>query len=230
MNLRLAIKSVVVFTMLFCFSSKAQNDNAKVDAKTNKLRFLFDENRQKLGAVSFSYQIPITTGNNFIGNGFEGDQGFAFRIKFYVYKQLFIGYNTGNSRFDVVDTSVLGNYTLSRVRENFLYIGYDFLPLPKVKLGINTSVSGTVRFINSVDNTPDNQDTGSLYSFGINLEYECINNINLFAEYAFRSTNTNIEVPDELRAVFETGTYNTINIGVRFTFGDSDIFGLFSGL
>jgi hypothetical protein len=224
MSLNLAIST---FFCLLVSVANAQKDAMQVDNQSSKFKFLYDDSRQRLGSVSLSYQMPITTGSNFIGSGFKGRNGYNFKIKVFPYKHFFIGFAEGTSQFDVVQLSILGNYTSSRIAESFFYVGYEFLPLKNVRLGVHTSIGGRIVFSNAVPNSNGNRDTGNLSSFGFNIDYEFIKNLAFFAEYAFRQMKSNILVPEALQSTFEKGTYNTINVGLRFSFGNKDLFGQF---
>ena len=195
-----------------------QND----DSKSNL--FLYDRSRQRFGAVSVSYQLPIPTGTNFIGQGFSGDQGYSANLRLFPYKQFFIAFSYGMSEFNVKDRSVVGNYNSANAEERYFALGYEFLPLKKFRFGVNASVGGRITLTNRVTNSSGNKDTGRLIVYGLNLDYELSQVISVFCQFAFKRMKTDIIVPGALSNVFEEGTYNTINIGLRFSFGRDDIF------
>ena len=66
-----------------------------------------------------------------------------------------------------------------------------------------------------------NRDFGKLRNFGVTLEYEFVRNLNILLEYNWRKIKTDIRVPNELKSFFEEGTYNTLNVGLKFNFGSA---------
>jgi len=217
-NLRISI----VALLSCCNFAFAQADST--DTKEDKLIFLFDDNRQKLGDVWLSYQIPQSVGDNFVGQSLEGKSGYNVSLRCFLFKQFFVGYTFGSSKFDVLSPSSTGNINSVSARESFFNLGYEFLPLKRLRLATHVAVIGDVKFINDIDREEDIMDTGSLSNFGFSLTYELTNHLSLFADYSFRKTKTDIEVPNELQPFFNEGTYRTINFGLRFSFGRFDAF------
>lgn len=218
MRLNLATKVLII--LVFGLQLNAQNDSISKRTQTSKISFLFDEERQYFAAMSITYQNPMPYGDNFIGEGFEGKGGYNFKVQVYVFKNLFVGFSYGFSHFDNINTELLGNYTESTVEEISGVIGYEFIPLPKVRLGVNTSVFGNATLTNSIQSGYGNRDFGKLRNFGVTLEYEFVKNLNVLLEYNWRKIKTDIRVPNELKPFFEEGTYNTLNIGLKFNFGN----------
>lgn len=216
----LNFRTSIVLIILFSSFAVSQNDSIS-DQK--KLKWLYDDSRQQMGSVALSLQLPTPTGNNFVGQAFEGDAGYNFRTRLFLYQQFYVGYAFGTSNFDVIDRSVVGNYGSSRVRERYFYLGYEFLPLKNLRLGIHSSISGKATFDNTIENTSDNKDTGNLWHFGAYVDYEVLRNLSLFVNYSFNRINTNIEAPVAIQSTFETATYNTLSFGIKFGFGDKDM-------
>lgn len=216
------VTSIVAFS-IFSICTFAQIEIDK-NADSLKTSIFYNHSRQKLIDVSLSYQKPIATGNNFVGQGLEGENGYNFNIRLFVYKQAFIGFTYGRSQFDVIEPSILGNYTSTTIEERFLFAGYEFLPFDKIRLGLYSSFTGRLTFSNNVVNNSGNKDTGNLWSFGINLSYDFTKTISAFGDFAFRSSRTDIDAPEAFQSTFESGTYNAINFGLRFSFGKDYIF------
>lgn len=221
MPLNLAIKFLIV--LVFGLQLNAQNDSISQKTKASKIPILFDDERQYFGAVALTYQNPMPYGDNFIGEGFEGKGGYNFRLQVYVLKNFFLGFSYGYSQFDNIKKELLGNYNESSVEEISGILGYEFVPLPRVRLGVHTSILGRATLSNSIQSGYANRDFGKLRNFGVNLEYEFVKNLNVFVEYNWRKIKSEIEVPDELVSFFEEGTYNTFSIGLKFNFGDIDM-------
>lgn len=219
MRLNLATKVLII--LVFGFQLNAQNDSINQNKKNSKIPFLFDDERQYFGAMSIAYQNPMSYGDNFIGEGFEGKGGYNFKFQIYVFKNFFVGFSYGFSNFNNINTELLGNYTESTVEEISGVIGYEFIPLPKVRLGVNTSIFGNATLTNSIQSGYGNRDFGKLRNFGVTLEYEFVRNLNILLEYNWRKIKTDIRVPNELKSFFEEGTYNTLNVGLKFNFGSA---------
>ena len=140
----------------------------------------------------------------------------------FLYKNLFIRYSGGRSSFDITNTELVGNYTKSRLGERFFSLGYEFVPLNKVKIGVNASIYGTFTLENTIENG-EQRDTGNLRSYGLSLQYEVIRNLSIYTAFDFRQLKTNIEAPESLTSFFRKGDYNTFNIGIRYAVGDKDV-------
>ncbi|WP_138434379.1 porin family protein [Winogradskyella algicola] len=218
MRFNLATKILII--LAFGFQLNAQNDSIGQNKKKSKIPFLFDDERQYLGAMSLTYQNPMPYGDNFIGEGFEGKGGYNFKFQVYVFKNFFVGFSYGFSHFNNINTELLGSYTKSTLEEISGVLGYEFVPLPKVRLGVNASVFGNATLTNSIQSGYGNRDFGKLRNLGITFEYEFIRNLNVLLEYNWRKIKSEIEVPNELKSFFEEGTYNTLNIGLKFNFGN----------
>ncbi|APY09509.1 hypothetical protein BWZ20_14885 [Winogradskyella sp. J14-2] len=220
MSLHLIIKTLIVIT--FGLQLRAQGPKVN-DIENSKIPILFDDSRQYLGSVSLAYQLPIPYGNNFIGKGFKGRDGYNFKFHFYIFKNLYAGFSYGFSSFNNNSPELLGNYGSTQTEEIFGTLGYEFVPISKVRLGIFTSILGRATLSNSIPSGNGNHDSGKLSNLGINLEYEFIKNLNIYIEYNWRKIKTNIRVPEELSPFFRTGTYNALNFGIKFNFGNADM-------
>ena len=225
MSLSLATR--YYFTLLFVSIGYSQNKEVSSvrDTETTSVKksIFYDDKRQKSYSVEYSFQLPTATGNNFMGEALDGKNGYSLRFKLFLYKQFFVGYNQSGSNFDVTDTALVGNYSSTRANERFFYLGYELLPINKVRLGLYSSFGEKITFSNAIDNTDDNKDTGDLWAYGVYLDYEVIRNLSLFVEYSFRNVTTDIQAPTQLQTYFEKATYNTVNFGIRYAVGNEDV-------
>ena len=214
MSLILIIRVFVI--SIFCSASFGQDS-------ISSSNFLYDSQRQKSMSLAVSYQNFEVSDSNFIGLAFEEEGGFNTDFRIYIYKNLFLGYTSGRTRFNVINQSIVGNYDSTELRERFLHIGYEFLPLTNLRLALNAAIYGEVRFQNKNEGREINTDTGNVHSFGVGLEYEIIKNLYLFGRYDYRIINTNIAVPQDVQSIFEKATYNAINFGIKYTVGNKDL-------
>ncbi|BAO76996.1 outer membrane beta-barrel protein [Winogradskyella sp. PG-2] len=221
--MRLTSLIKILFCIVVCIQLQSQNDSINIENDNSKFKFLYDESRQYLGSVSLSYQSPSSYGDNFIGKGFEGKDGFGFGFNVYVYKNFYVGLNYGFNNFDIVDKELIGNYKRTQIEERYFTLGYELLPLSKIRLGIYTSIGGGATLSNTSDSGFSNRDSGSLWSYGLRLEYEFIENLNFSVEYNWRQIKTNIKTPTEISSFFEKGTYRVLNFGLKFNFGREDL-------
>ncbi|NRD18787.1 hypothetical protein HNV08_01905 [Winogradskyella eckloniae] len=186
--------------------------------------------RQKFVSFSVGYHIPISSGNNFVGSAYSGKSGYDLRLKLYVYKQFFMEYNNSISYFSVDNNALVGNYNKSKFQSNFLYFGYEFLPAPHFRLGVNAALFGETKMTNTGFNLSEGfqNDSGQLSSYGLYLAYEIQSQISLYIDYAFRTVKTNIRAPQEIESFFSKGNYNTIGVGIMFLLGKRDFISRFT--
>ncbi|TBV25093.1 hypothetical protein DMZ43_12315 [Meridianimaribacter sp. CL38] len=227
MSLYFPIKTfyVAVF-VLFAFSAFSQSSSEKDSVSSN---ISYENNRQRFGFFSMGYHNPNTTGDNFMGDGLQGKSGFDFKFQMYVYKQFFLGLYTGASYFDVKDVELVGNYKKSTLNESYLYIGYEFLPADRMRLGALASFYGDSRFKNYYSKTSNvyQVDKGNLNSFGVYFNYELSSHFMIYIDYAYRTTKTEINTSTELNQFFEKGKYHSIGIGLIFALGSKDVLSTF---
>ncbi len=227
MNLRLPIKTFCLsifmgITMtMFSQVKSTQRANANTGISSSKAM----EYRQRFGFISVGYHSPITTGDNFMGQGLEGESGLDFKFQIYVYKQFFLGLYTGASYFDVKDNSIVGNYNKTSLSEGYGYVGYEFLPADRLRLGVLASFYGGARFKNHYSKSRNvfQVDRGNLSSFGVYFNYELSSHLMVYIDYAYRTSKTDIKVAPELNDLFERGNYHSIGIGINFALGTGDL-------
>jgi hypothetical protein len=226
MSLHLIIKKAVLCLFIaFAVGLNAQNNEGLKEAIESDVSI--PDSKQRNVAYSIGYHNPIPTGDNFIGNGLEGNGGLNFKVQIYVYKQFFVGGSLGASYFDVKDPSILGDYKKTRIAEQFLFLGYEFIPTENFRIGLTASVFGKARYKNQKSDNVYQIDTARLNSYGIYLTYEISREFMIYLDYAFRIDKTRINVPTALEGTFRKGAFSQIGIGLKFSFIGKDFISLF---
>lgn len=215
------------FSLLFSMFCIGQNGKEVEDDFDKDLNII---NSQRLGYFSADYYFPQPNGNNFIGRGTEGKSGFNAKLQFYVYKQFFVGITLGNTYLQVSDPSFTGNYSKTTIRNQYLFMGYEFLPFDKTRFGLSLGIIGDAYYHNTsfTDSRKAFQnDKGKLRSYEVYFDYEIDNNFSLYFNYAYRNDKMKINAPPELQSNFERSSFHTFGLGIKFNFGSTDIFSLF---
>jgi len=232
MTLRSLIKAVwLIGIYFFCLIGFAQETSSGSESETNSKSTFFDsKERQRFFAVMIGGHKPFTSGDNFMGEGLEGKFGIDFKVQMYIYKHFFIGLSTGASYFNVKNQELLGAYKKSRIAENYVYIGYEFFPADKLRLGLNISIDSDLDYKNTGFSTPDiseQNDSAKLNRYGLYLNYELSKHFMVYLDYGYNVSKTEIVVPAELNNFFKKGKYNTIGLGLVFTIGSRDLISRF---
>ncbi|MGV6831915.1 MAG: hypothetical protein ACWA5P_10220 [bacterium] len=221
MNLLLIIRKGIFFILSILGSfSFAQENNVDSDSlSTKKSRYI---------SYALGYNNPIPTGDNFIGQGLQGNGGFNFKVQIFVYKEFFVGASLGASYFNVSDQTVVGNYNKTRIAEQYLYVGYEFEPISDFHIGLTASVIGSSRYKNTVSESIFQRDSARLMSYGAYFAYEIVDEIQVYLDYNYRIDRTQIDVPNALESTFRRGKFHQIGLGIRCSFiGDNFITSLF---
>ncbi|WP_411766317.1 outer membrane beta-barrel protein [Winogradskyella sp. A3E31] len=225
----LTTKIFFVFVAL-CFSlvvsSQDEEQEDDIDIEINEQDFT----RQRFASFNLGYNAPITTGENFMGDGLKGRGGMNFRFHLYPYKQFFVGVGLGQNYFKVKNKALVGNYQKTTLTEQYLYVGYEFLPAEKMRLGVSASLIGDAQFKNKYNLQSDNvsqTDHGRLASYGLYFNYEIGGNFMVFIDYSYKTSKTKINVPTELQSTFNRGTYHNIGFGLVFVMGTNDFLSRF---
>ena len=221
MTLRSIFRKGIFFLLLVLgsFSFSQEMEVATDSLETKKYRYI---------SYALGYNNPIPTGDNFIGQGLEGNGGFNFKVQTYVYKDFFVGVSVGASYFNVADQIVVGNYNKTRIAEEYLYVGYEFEPLLDFYLGLTVSIIGSSRYKNTVSESIFQRDSARLMSYGAYFVYEIVDEIQVYLDYNYRIDRTKIDVPNTLESIFKKGKFHQIGIGIRCSFiGDNFITSLF---
>lgn len=220
MSLTLHIRSKIIFPVLFiCLCCFSQNDS--INKEKNQVN-----NRQIFISIALGYVNPVTTGNNFVGNGMEGKGGYNIKTQVFIYKQFFVGYNFGNTFLKVNNQQITGNYTSTVVSSESFFMGYEFLPSIKTRLGFNIGFLGKASYDNRGSTNGDDyyqKDTGTITYYEAYADYEFGDNIAFFLSYNYRTDRMNIVVPELLQSSFNQAAYHTFGIGFRIYIGKSDV-------
>lgn len=204
--------------MLLNLSLSVNAQEHNIETQKTEIKDSLEDSKQRYISYSIGYHNPIATGDNFIGNGLEGNGGMNFKLQIYIYKQFFIGGFLGASYFKVKDTKTIGNYERSRIAEQYAFIGYEFVPTKDFRIGVTASVVGNSRYKNKYNSEVHQNDSANLQSYGVYLTYEISREFMLYIDYAYRIDKTKIDVPVALEDTFKKGTFNQIGIGVKFSF------------
>jgi hypothetical protein len=226
MSSHLIIKKIVfcAFMAVACGLNAQTNDSIKKSLETD---IPITDTRQRSVAYSIGYHNPIPSGDNFIGNGLEGNGGLNFKFQIYFYKQFFIGGALGASYFTVKNPEITGSYKKSRIAEQYAFVGYEFLPTNDLRIGLTASVVGNARYKNKYSGGAFQSDSARLQSYGFYVTYELSREFMLYIDYAYRVDKTNIAVPATLENTFRKGTFSQIGIGIKFSFVGKDFISLF---
>lgn len=188
--------------------------------------------RQRIGNVSSDYYIPISTGNKYIGKGLSGKHGFNFRTQAYIYKQIFVGFNGGQTYFDVEKPELVGNYERTSASNYYFFVGYEFLPLKDFRVGLSVSLFGESQYKNThYTYTSFNAqkayqvDNGRINAYEAYIDYELNRYLAVYVKYSYRNDRMKIDAPAELESFFDRAQFHTIGIGIKCLFGNSNIFG-----
>ncbi|WP_458628417.1 hypothetical protein [Winogradskyella sp. PC D3.3] len=232
MTLHSAIKALVlIFGLLYYSVGFAQDKPDDNESKTaSSSTFFNSEERQRFFAITVGGHKPFTSGDNFMGKGLKGKSGIDFKVQMYIYKHFFIGLASGASYFDVKNQELLGSYRKSRIAENYAYLGYEFLPTDKLRLGLNISIDGDLDYKNTGFSTSDiaeQHDSAKLNRYGLYLHYELAKHFMIYIDYAYNVSKTNIDVPSQLDNFFSKGKYSSVGIGLVFTIGSRDLISRF---
>ncbi|WP_179352873.1 hypothetical protein [Winogradskyella vidalii] len=232
MTLRLLINTSLVISMLLCASVGFAQDNLnESESQSESSNTFFDsEDRQSFFAITIGGHKPFASGDNFMGEGLSGKSGIDFKVQMYVYKHLFIGLATGASYFDVKNQELLGSYRKSRIAENYIYLGYEFLPAENLRLGLNIAIDGDLNYKNSgfsASDIAEQHDSAKLNRYELYLYYELSKHFMVYLDYGYNVSKTDIRVPSELEDFFRKGKYSTIGIGLVFTIGSRDLISRF---
>ncbi|WP_299121733.1 hypothetical protein [uncultured Winogradskyella sp.] len=218
---------ILLFNVIISAQESTSNDYTEESTKGN---FFSSEERQNFFVIMVGGHKPFTSGDNFMGKGLKGKSGIDFRVQMYVYKQFFIGVASGASYLDVKNQELLGNYKKTRISENYFYLGYEFLPAESLRLGVNISIDGDLRYKNtgfSSSDIADQYDSAKLNRYGFYLNYELGRHFMLYLDYGYNISKTNINTPSTVEDFFSKGKYSTIGLGLVFTIGSRDLISRF---
>ena len=221
MLLPLPIKAIIVcfFTCPFCIG---QNDvkTAQTEEKPNISKTYYSYNLQ--------YFMPKAFGNNALAKGTKGVGGFNFKLQLGIYKGFFIGANLGAAYLEVTNPEIVGNYKKTTVRNNYLFVGYEFYLSEKFKIGLSAAPYAETTYKNKIFDTPEARqfDTGTFFSVEFYTDYKLSPYIAVFVSYTYRNDTLDIIAPSEIQSQFSSANFHYIGVGVKLCFGQQDLISL----
>jgi len=207
--------------------SSAQNDNEdRIDPEDTIRINNMKSQRSRLFAFSTSYLAPISSGNNYFGQGMKGNGGFGFKAQVYVYKNIFVAFNIQQAYFEVSDPELTGNYDKTRLGSQYIALGYEFIPFKDVRLGVGFSFLGNADYNNIAinnGNTSKQRDDGNVRSLEAYFDYEINHFFAVCLNYGYRSDRMNIQTAPEIQEFFKKSSFHNVGIGFKFYIDDSNL-------
>lgn len=222
-----AIKTYHIILFFFCSAiCTAQKTETLNVERSDTISANMKNFRPRLLSLSLEAYSPIPSGNKFVKQGFDGKIGFDFKAQMMIYKQFFIKIGFGQTYFDVNDISTTGNFRSTRISNQNLSVGYEFLPLEKVRLGISASVLGNADYSNKFSEgiSVIQRDTAKLNVYELYVDYEIFYFMAVTLNYGYRNDRTKIDVPEDLKSTFDRAQFHTVGLGVKFYLGDNNLF------
>lgn len=221
---RFGILGLLLFGFLCPAQDNPENEKVRSDTITANMKNF----RPRLLSLCLEAYVPVATGNKFIGKGMEGKVSFNFKAQMFVYKQAFFKIGLGETYFKVIDPSVTGNYQKTTISNQYLALGYEFLPLEKVRLGLSVGVLGNAVYQNTLSSNGRSRgfqtDSAKLNIYELYIDYELKFFMAITFNYAYRNDRTNIKVPQELQSSFDRAQFHNFGLGLKFYLGDNNIF------
>lgn len=226
--LSLIKKFGILYLFLFGFFCSAQENPENVKVRSDTVISNMKNFRSRLLSLSIDTYLPIPAGDKFVGRGMEGKASFNFKAQMFVYKQLFFKIGAGETYLKVADPSVTGNYQKTTISNQYLALGYEFLPLQKIRMGLSIGVLGNAQYLNIQNingrNAASQKDTAKLNIYELYVDYEIKYFMAITFNYGYRNDRTNIDVPQELKSTFDRAQFHNLGIGLKFYIGDKNIF------
>ncbi|NMH88863.1 outer membrane beta-barrel protein [Flavivirga algicola] len=211
----------LLFVSLFSFAQVTETSESKNNSKQD-----FKETKQKLGFGSINFNVPIPSGDNFIGLGTKSKIGFDIKALFFIHKQFFVSGSVGTNYFKVIDQSIIGNYNKTEAQHQYLSIGYEVLALPKMRLGLSVSVYGESFYRNThfTNNRKAYQrDSGRVRNYNIYFDYMLSDEFAVCLNYNYRNDKMNIRTSPDIQNIFDNARFHSIGLGVKLYFGNADV-------
>ncbi|MGJ8591643.1 MAG: hypothetical protein ACSHXF_03800 [Aquaticitalea sp.] len=221
------IKAFTISLLFFCTSiCVAQQESQTKVERSDTIAANMRNFRPRLFALSLNGYAPIPSGDKFVGQAFDGKFGFNFKAQMMIYKQFFINLGLGQTYFDVNNINSIGNYRSTAITSQYVSIGYEFLPLDKVRLGLGVGILGRADYSNKFSEglSVVQRDTAKLNIYELYMDYEIFYFMAVTFNYAYRNDKTKIDVPQELQSNFERAQFHTVGLGVKFYLGDNNLF------
>ncbi len=204
----------------------AQEGIERIKAEATDEENTVSNSRQRSAIISFDMYKPTLSGKSAFAESSEENIGFTFNLQFFVYKQFFMGFASGNSYFNNKNISKTGNYNKTRVTGRDIYIGYEFLPTDNLRLGVGATVVGGARYKNILSSASEvyQIDHSAMRKYRLYIGYDMDRTVSIYVNYAFRQDRTEIDVPAQLNSSFSRIHYHNFGLGIRLYLGSDAIF------
>ena len=224
--MKLHIKVCTVFFFAFSTSLCVAQEEKSTIERSDTIAANMRNFRPRLFNLSIEGYSPIPSGSKFIGKSMDGKIGFNFRFQMMVYKQFFVNLGSGQTYFDVKDISSIGNYRSTTITSQYVSVGYEFLPVDKVRLGIGVGILGGADYSNKFTDgiSSVQKDTAKVNIYELYVDYEIFYFMAVTFNYSYRNDKTSINVPQELQSTFERAQFHNIGLGIKFYLGDNNLF------
>lgn len=218
MLLPLPIKALIVcfFTFTCCIGQHdIENLETEEEPKISKTYYSYN----------LQYFVPKAFGDNALAESTRGTGGFNFKLQLGVYKGFFVGANVGAAYLEVTNPEIVGNYKKTTVRNNYLFVGYEFYVSEKFRLGLSLAPYAETTYKNKIFDAVEGRqfDTGSFFSVEFYTDYKLSPYIAVFASYTYRNDKLNILAPDEIQSQFNSANFHYVGVGVKLCFGQQDL-------
>ena len=91
------------------------------------------------GYLSVEYYFPSPSGDNAYADATSGNGAFNFRLKYNIYKGIFLGGALGTSYLQTDDTSLIGEFRRTRITNSYMFLGYEQVVSKKITIGASVS-------------------------------------------------------------------------------------------
>jgi hypothetical protein len=179
------------------------------------------ENKKEGTKIYISTQIdlPIASGDKYIGLAMKGKSGFQFRLQGFVYKGIFIGGAVGATYFKVKNTELVGNYERTNINYSYLFAGYEFISTENINAGISIGFFGDADYVNRFeDNIAKQKDQANVFAYEGYIDYAFEDGFSVLLNVSYRNDKTKIQTAPEIQARFDRAQFINIGIGLRYRF------------
>lgn len=219
---------ITAYCLFFGFFSYAQQIPETTKVRSDTVAANMRNFRPRLLSFSLDTYLPIPAGDKFVGQGMEGRLSYNFKAQMFVYKQAFFKIGIGQTYLTVTDPTITGNYQKTTISNQYLSLGYEFLPVENVRLGLSIGVLGNADYNNRENRNGSDRnfqrDTAKLNIYELYIDYEVVYFMAVTFNYAYRNDKTKINVPQELQSSFDRAQFHNVGIGLKFYLGDNNLF------
>lgn len=208
--MKLLTKKILLLLAFINFGiSWAQNES---NSSQNEYHFPQDDHYLII-KIGGDYVQPI--GNTFTGDNLESSGGFNLEISFNLFETpVLLGARYSNSSHDVIDKTLVGNY--SGTFNSFIggFAGYQFFSRQKIRLTPSIGV-GHVTYRQSI-NSNSFRDSGTTFWINGEVSYNFAKWFALYGNVTLQNDYLDIDVPAELEDYFKSGHFVRFGLGVKF--------------